>query len=542
MEGPIRGRALVLYCLLILALAAVPAAAWAQEGATEAQLVPDAYVRDHEVILINRNDGRIVIRDYAVGPGMRDLSGKYDQWGGPYHQVAAGDYNGDGTKEIVAIGGRGVTVPGPVLNVFDPVVPSVSTAVPNPSINVNPYDWILLGTGDVDGDGRDEIVAVRTANEPGNIFARVQCYELEGGAWREKWSLPTGGAFRSMTLGDFNGNGKADILFTRDFRCVLVLDGENPAFEHFSAQIGGIGEWDKILIGDVTGDNSRDLILLRRIQAQSGNYPSAVYAIHPTGFNTWNDIFGWGFGDPPEDIQLLDWNGDGRLEIAAMNTGDLARIYILNPRMNNTERNNTEVEMWIGDREWGPNLEVGDPNGDGRSELMMIHTGVVPNFPNYFLRILNFHEQGGYADDTTHYPYWDNFTSANLDGTGISINPTMRVPSTVTLFYETSTSTGTQETIRVANISTGSFTWTASIVGAAAPWLRLSANTGTSDALLTFSIDPASPPASSASTTVRVLASASGVSVINGDQNITVNVVVVDQIHRRYLPLAFTAH
>ncbi|MGI6208076.1 MAG: FG-GAP-like repeat-containing protein [Anaerolineae bacterium] len=539
MQGPIRGRSLVLYCFLILALAGVPATAWAQESTAEAQLVPDAHVRDEEVILINRNDGQIVIRDYAVGPNQRDLSGKYSQWGGPYHMVATGDFNGDGTREIVVTGGRGVDTPGPILNVFDPVVPGGSFAVPNPSINVNPYDWTHLGTADVDGDGRDEIVAIRTANEPGNILARVQCYELEGNQWREKWSLATGGGFRDMTLGDYNGDGRADVLFARDFRYVLVLDGQNPTIEYFSAQVGGIGEWNKIRMGDINGDNSRDLILLRDTQAQSGNFPSAVYTIHPTGFNTWTDIFGWGFGDPPEDIELLDYNGDGRLEIAAMNTGTFARIYILNPRLNSTENNNTEDEQWIGDREWGPNLVVGDPNGNGRPEFLLIHTAEGDSVPDYFLRILGFHDAGGYADDTTNFPFWYNLAVGNLDGSGITEAPVMRVPSTVTLFVESGSGATRQETIRVENTGTGSFTWTASIVGAAAPWLTLNPTSGTSDALLTFSVNAAAVPAGGASTTVRVLATASGVSVSNGQQNINVNVVVVDQVQRQYLPLTF---
>lgn len=544
MKGHITGRTRLLYCLLIVVLAAVPTLVLAEEGETEAQLLPDAYTRDHEVVLINRTDGRVVIRDFAVGANMLDLSGKYDQWGGPYFNVATGDFNGDGTREIVATGGAGVTVPGPVLNIWDPVASTPAALVPNYTAAIpSPYYWALVAAADVDGDGRDEIVAVRTTDEVGNIKARVVCLELEGSSWREKWNLATGGAFRDMVLADFNGNGMADIIFARDYRYVLVLDGLNPNIEYFNVQVGGpsgVGEWDRIRMGDVTGDGIRDLVLMRSVQAVSGNFPAAVLIITPTTLSTYTDGFGWGFGDPPEDIQLVDFDSDGRLEIAAMNVGELARIYILNPRMNDMVNNNTMAELWIGDREWGPNLATGDVNGDGRYNFSMIHTTESDYLPDYFLRVLGFHEAGGYADDTTYFPYSYNFTTANLDGTGVSSNPTMSVPPMVTLYYETGTGTGTSETITVANLTTGSFNWSANKTTAAA-WLKLEPTSGPSGTILTFSVDPSAPPVASTDAVVRVLASSSGVSVIDGDQYITVRVIVVNQLSRQYLPIAFMA-
>ncbi len=290
----------------------------------------------------------------------------------------------------------------------------------------------------------------------------------------------------------------------------------------------------------MNGDGLRDMVLLRPIQAAVANTPAAVIAITPTGLSTYSDIFAWGFGDPPEDIQLVDFDGDGRLEIAAMNTGNLARIYILNPRMNDTAKNNTMAELWIGDREWGPNLAVGDVNGDGRFNFSLVHTTESQYLPDYFLRVLAFHEAGGYADDTTYFPYSYNFVTANLDGAGVSTNPTMSVPPMVVLYYETGSATGTSETITVANLTTGSFTWTANKTTAAA-WLKLEPTSGPSGTVLTFSIDAAAPPVASTEAVVRVLASSTGAPVIDGDQYITVRVVVVNQLYRQYLPLAFTA-
>ncbi|NLT43457.1 MAG: hypothetical protein GXX93_12335, partial [Anaerolineae bacterium] len=64
--------------LLLLGLLVAPSAALAQDEEPEAELLTEAIIGTDEVILINRNDGRIVIQDFMVEPGTVDLTGKYD--------------------------------------------------------------------------------------------------------------------------------------------------------------------------------------------------------------------------------------------------------------------------------------------------------------------------------------------------------------------------------------------------------------------------------------------------------------------------------
>jgi len=548
MEARRKGRLVGLSLAVIAGLALVPALLFGQQGkaaaaeghAVSGQVAADAYKRDAEVVLINGNDGRIIIRDYAVGPNMVDLNGKYDAFGGPWYAVAAGDFDGDGIKELVAIGEGALGQPGPSLVTFDPVYYKLNgTGLTQLDVNVAPYQWLMVRCGDINGDGRDEIVALRSANEPGNINAHLVAYGFNPttNAWSTLWDLPNGGGFNDISLGDFNGDGKADIAAARVYNYLLVLDGSNPNNAFFDCKFGGLNPWTKIRIGDLDGNGSADLALLRPQQAVSGNFPATILATHPISLNSSNDIYGWGFGDPPKDIQLADMNGDGKLEIVADSTGTFAKIYTLNPRMGGTN-NDTETEMWIGDNEWQPNLGVGDVNGDGRPELMLVHNN------GDKLRIYGFSSNSPYLDETTYASYSDNFIAVNLDGQGVSKNAAMSVPPRVDLFVDLANGNrATEALITVRNITNvGSFTWTATNNPAAA-WLTMSATSGNANDTFTLGVNTAAltmTAGTNAQTTVAVHATPpAGQTVDNADQTIQVYVHVFAQLFQLDLPLAY---
>ena len=364
--------------VILLALIAVPVIAFAEGPGPAAQLVAGAYKYDDEVILINRNDGRIVVRDFAVGLDMVDLNGKYDAWGGPYYDLAAGDFNGDGLQELAVIGGGSLNTPGPVLSTFDPVrFKAGATQLPPLALNIAPNTWQLVRCDDINGDGRDEVVAIRSANEPG-ISARVQAYgfNVGTGQWNATplWNLATAGGFLDMDLGDFDGDGKADLALVRVGNLVYVLDGENPNTTHFQAKVGDLADWNKVRIGDVDADGRPELVLLRPQATSSGNTPAAIIPIRTIGDGQWSEVYGWGFAVPPRDIKLSDIDQDGKPEIMALNNGSGAAIYTLNPRLGGTN-NNIADHLLVEDNLWGLTLTMGDANGDRRPERMVLRSG-----------------------------------------------------------------------------------------------------------------------------------------------------------------------
>lgn len=520
-------RVVALVGLVALVLSALPVVGLA-EGESLDIVDQAAYQYDDEIVLISRTDGYIVIRDYATGPSMAGLGGKYTQWGGPYYDLAAGDFNGDGTKEIVAIGGAAIGSQGPVMHTFDPVQTLSESALPSVARNVSPYVWFMVGTGDIDGDSRDEIIAVRTHTSGTNptISAMIECWELSGNSWVQRWAIESSGGFYDMAIGDLDSDGKADIGFVRLGKKVVVIDGENPSTDIFDYTFSGpLADWNGISIADVNGDKSNDLLLLRPQFSVSGNSPAAVLAIHPTGVNSYTDIYGWGFGAWPESMEVGDTNGDGVAEIAVHRAAYPARYEILNARL--ATNNGIESERALDSDVWNTRFVLADTNGDQLKQPVLMY-GLTDGA---FLRIFDHRTGVTYDDDGTFGPYWDNFIAANLDGAGVTTGPTLSVPGQVTLYRVGSTSIGAN--VRINNITSGTFTWT---LTETTDWLTVSATSGNADDTVVFGINDAALPGSTVTTTVRVVATGAQ-TVTNPDQTFVVRLVVVPDLVSKFLPL-----
>ena len=521
---------------LILVLLLTPVVALGQ--GTEDQPEPSVHLGADQVILINRNDGRIVIQDPKPQAGSVDLSGKYDVFGGPYYDVAAGDFNGDGQMELVAIGGFGVNTPGPNLNTLDPVkLRAGLPQLPQLSADINPHVWTMVRTGDLDGNGDHEIVALRTAWEPPFIKARIMAFDFDTrtGRWVTLWDLPTAGGFLDMAPGDFDGDGADDIVLARDGRIIIVIDGRSPTVTHFQAEVGQLASWTKARIGNVDAEPGAELILLRPQPVTAGDVPAAIVVIKPTSFSTWEDKYQWGLAHPPVDISLSDVDRDGVQEIMALSTGTDAAIYTLNPRRGGVG-GNIQEHLVIGDNLWGPRLAMGDANGDGRPERMLVLRN------GAFLRIWSFHPDSSVLDVATNGPYWENFTAANLVGAGIPARPRLRVPNEVALFYDLSTSAGTVANLRLENIGAGTFDWM-TVPSPSCVWLNLSPTVGSAGGVLSFSVYapqlPSTGPGTRVQCSVGIRAEALDGPVLDNNQTITVQVKVVSKLEGAFLPLVF---
>lgn len=526
--------------LLLLGLLVAPSAALAQDEEPEAELLTEAIIGTDEVILINRNDGRIVIQDFMVEPGTVDLTGKYDSFGGPYYDVAAGDFDGDGRREIVAIGGYVVGQPGPVLNTWDPnaVKQGIPPTVPTLTVSASPNVWTHVACGDLDLDGRDEIVAIRTANE-GVIQAHVVAFKFDpaSGQWQSNpmWDLPTAGGFVDLDLGDINNDGGADVVLTRQGRIVIVIDGRAPTITHFQATIGDLESWTRAKIGNVDGAGNTELVIMRPQPALSGMVPAAVYAIEPTGVSPWKDVGRWGFPTAPADIRLADTNADGVPEIVALTVGSQATLYTLNPRLP-ADGDRIERRVAVGDNVWAPVLRLGDANADGRPNAMTIEKN------GGYLRVWDYHTGGGTLDVVAYGPYWQNFAVANLDGSGVEIRPRLSVADQALLLFDLSASRGTTTAVKVENTGAGSFNWVATYNNC--PWLTAFPPVGTPGQSIAFSINsnylPSTTPGATDICYVGIQATAlDGGLVLDNNQVVNVRLRVSAKITHTHLPVAF---
>lgn len=132
--------------------------------------------------------------------------------------------------------------------------------------------WSVAGGGDVNGDGRDDLIVAAVGGAPNGTFSGYS-YVLYGGA------TPSGGQF---TLADFDG--------TDGFRLV-------------GAQVQSFGSWAVDIGGDFNGDGYDDLVVTGYAADFNGTNSGAAWVVYGRGSNF------------PADINLSDLNGSNGFRV-----------------------------------------------------------------------------------------------------------------------------------------------------------------------------------------------------------------------------------
>lgn len=167
--------------------------------------------------------------------------------------VAAGDLNGDGVADVIT--GAGVGGGGHV-RVFDG-----NNAAPIRdffAFDPNFTGGVRVAGGDINGDGRDDIITGSTVNGHVKVF--------DGRTGNESRSFNafatgfTGGVF--VASGDVTGDGIDDLVAGADSGLSLINVFAGPDFGAPSVitPFGGFSGGVRVAVGDLTGDGRADLI------------------------------------------------------------------------------------------------------------------------------------------------------------------------------------------------------------------------------------------------------------------------------------------
>lgn len=216
--------------------------------------------------------------------------------------------------------------------------------------------------GDLSGDGRSDIVW----NNPltGGSYAWLM-NGLTATNSAPLYTDPDGGfGWRVVATGDFNGDGKADLLWYNPLygqTAIWLMNG--------AAQISGAlinvdapNGWRPVAAGDTNGDGRADIIWWNASTGQSAIWLMNGYAQISSAVIFSSTTNGW------RPVATGDFNGDGRADLVWYHpTAGQTAIWLMNS--NGLQSSDGRVTYTDSPAGWRP-INAGDNNGDGKADLL----------------------------------------------------------------------------------------------------------------------------------------------------------------------------
>jgi len=264
--------------------------------------------------------------------------------------LSVGDIDGDGAMELITAGGPGPQT-APLVRAFE------MSGVPLAGAEVTPYGVAAFGAnvaaGDLDGDGRDEIV---TGAGPGPMFGpHVRGFRYQGGhldamSQVNYLAYGTNKYGVNVACGDFNGDGRDEIVTGAGPGSVFgphvrgwhadgaqTVPATGVSFFAYNTLKYGVN----VTCGDLDGDGVDEIV--------TGAGPGRVFGSHVRGWSVGGD----GVARPMNGVSFIayggallygvrvscaDLDGDGRDElVTAPGPGATYSGHIRGFRFNGTE-------------------------------------------------------------------------------------------------------------------------------------------------------------------------------------------------------------
>jgi hypothetical protein len=229
-----------------------------------------------------------------------------------------------------------------------------------------------LFTGDFDGDGRDDLLCFDLSSGTRYVDYASGGGNFGGTDWSSASAWCTATDTRQLLVGDFDGNGRDDLLCFDPASGALFIDralGNAPfTGTDWSFAAGWCtGSDQRVSVGDFNGDGRTDLYCHDfgtgqqwvDLASLSGTFAGA----------DWTRAGGWCNGSDTRTIVVGDFNGDGRDDLLC-HDADLGSQHIdFADALGQFAGSN-----WSANSTWctsnGSRLFVGDANGDNRDDLI----------------------------------------------------------------------------------------------------------------------------------------------------------------------------
>ncbi|CAH2573161.1 hypothetical protein PRNO82_02570 [Planktothrix rubescens] len=242
-----------------------------------------------------------------------------------------------------------------------------------------------VSIGDFNGDGKPDLAVANNGSNTASILLNTTANGATTPTFATKVDFTTGNAPQFVSIGDFNGDGKPDLAVanTNSSTVSILLNttangATTPTFApkvDFTTDYGPLS----VSIGDLNGDGKPDLAVANNGSSTASILlnTTATRATTPT-FATKVD-FTTGTGSGPRSVSIGDINGDGKLDLATANGNNRTASILLNTTATGatTPTFATNVDFTTGSNPYS--VSIGDFNGDGKPDLATANSGGASN-------------------------------------------------------------------------------------------------------------------------------------------------------------------
>jgi len=224
---------------------------------------------------------------------------------------------------------------------------------------------VSVAVGDFNGDGKTDLVVADYG--PSDISSDNVSVLLGNGngTFQTAVNYAAGANPNYVAVGDFNGDGKSDLAVAdANSNTVSILLGNGDGTFQTAVNYA-VGSWpSSVAVGDFNGDGKADL-------AVADANSNTVSILLGNGDGTFQTAVNYAVGNGPVSVVVGDFNGDGKADLTVANVNTNSAVSVLLGNGNGTFQ--PAVNYPAGNLP--ASVAVGDFNGDGRVDLAVANYG-----------------------------------------------------------------------------------------------------------------------------------------------------------------------